>query len=248
MPPVGQKKKGVPLLMVARDRTRLDNLAEELREHVPVIVWPADLGSEEGCRKVVEAMKQYVPDLIVNCAGFGLYGAALDYDIKQNLDMVDLNIKALLDLTLEGAKLLISKGKKGTILNISSASDLIVFPGFAVYAATKAFVTQFSQSLDVETKPKGVRVLVSCPGVVPTAFRKRAAGRSDVPSGAGSMDVNFAARELWDQIIRQRGLHYFDFKTRVMVSLARFVFPQRLVSKILFKKVSSYRFNPHAKA
>lgn len=234
-------QKGVPLLMVARDKARLDNLAEELRTEVPVIVIPADLGSEQGCKVIVEAMKQYVPDLIVNNAGFGLYGPAIDYETKENLDMIDLNIKALLDLTLEGTKLLISKRKEGTILNISSASDFIVFPGFAVYAATKAFVTQFSRSLDVETSPKGVRVLVSCPGVVRTEFRKRAAGKRDAVSGSDGMDVDFAARELWNQIIKGRGLNYFDFKTRFMVSLARFILPQKLVSKILFKKVSSYK-------
>lgn len=155
--------------------------------------------------------------------------------------MVDLNIKALLELSLEASKSLIAKGKKGTVLNISSASDLIVFPGFAVYAATKAFVTQFSQSLDAEVKPQGVRILVACPGVVRTEFRKRASGKSGVPSGPAAMDVDFAARELWNQVVKGTGVHYFDFRTRILVSFARFFLPRWLVSKILFKRVLSLK-------
>lgn len=232
-------QKGIPLLMIARDKSRLEQLAHELSV-VPVTVLAADLATDEGRGKVVAAIHQYMPDLVVNNAGFGFYGEALAHPTNENLEMVDLNIKALLALTLEAARMLISEGKKGTILNISSASDLLVFPGFAVYAATKAFVTQFSQSMDVEVKPKGVRVLVACPGVVRTAFRKRASGTEGVPSGPGAMDVNFAAQQLWQQIEKGRGLHYFDFKTRVLIFLARFVLPRSLVNKFLFKTVLAY--------
>ena len=90
-------------------------------------------------------------------------------------------------------------------------------------------------------RPKGIRVLVACPGVIKTSFRKRASGNSDVKSGLNAMDVNYAVDQLWNQIAKGRGIHYFDFKTRLMVGLARFVIPRSIISKILFKTVLSYK-------
>lgn len=233
-------RQGISLILVARDLKKLEGVAKEFKDAVSVTILSADLETEQGCNKVVEVIKTTAPDLVVNSAGFGLYGEALAYPTEDNLKMVDLNIKALMQLTIEASRVLIARGKRGTILNISSASDLIVFPGFAVYAATKAFVTQFSQSLDVEVKPQGVRVLVSCPGVVRTEFRKRASGKSGVPTGTVSMDVDFAAKELWKQVVKGNGVHYFDMRTRLMVAVARFLLPRWLISRILYKTVLSY--------
>lgn len=233
--------KGVSLILVARDQTKLDLLAESLRDVATVATLSADLETEDGCNKVVQIIKERVPDLVVNSAGFGLYGEALSFPTIDNLKMVDLNAKSLMQMTIEASRALIASGRTGTILNISSASDLIIFPGFAVYAATKAFVTQLSQSMDVELKSKGVRVLVACPGVVRTEFRKRAAGRSGVSRGRVSMDVDYAAKQLWKQIVKGQAIHYFDLRTRIMIALARFLLPDWLVSKILYKTVMSYR-------
>ena len=237
-------KNKISMIIVARDLAKLESLAKELKNFVPVKIICADLCTKDGCNLVVDTIKNQVPDLVVNCAGFGLYGEATLFPTDENLKMIDLNIRALTEITLEASKTLISQKKKGTILNISSVSDLMIFPGFAIYAATKAFVTQFSQSLDIEMKDQGVRVLTASPGVVRTDFRRRASGRVDIPSGTFSMDVDFAARELWKQLVKGKSLNYFDLKTKIIRFIALHLIPSKLLSKILYKIILSYRHLP----
>lgn len=232
--------KKIPLLMTGRDRGRLDAMAAELGPLVPVEVVAADIGTDQGRAALVKAIRERKPDLIVNNAGFGLYGEALTYPSKQFLEMVDVNVKAVVELTLEGARTLIASGKKGVVLNISSSADLLVFPGLAVYAASKAFVTQFSQSLDFELKQRGVRVLASCPGVVKSDFRRRAAGLQHRAEGRASMDATYAAEQLWGQVARRQRLHRFDFKTRFGAFIARNLLPAALLGKILYRETESY--------
>lgn len=226
--------------MTGRDRGRLDAMAAELGPLVPVEVVAADIGTDQGRAALVKAIRERKPDLIVNNAGFGLYGEALTYPSKQFLEMVDVNVKAVVELTLEGARTLIASGKKGVVLNISSSADLLVFPGLAVYAASKAFVTQFSQSLDFELKQRGVRVLASCPGVVKSDFRRRAAGLQHRAEGRASMDATYAAEQLWGQVARRQRLHRFDFKTRFGAFIARNLLPAALLGKILYRETESY--------
>jgi short-subunit dehydrogenase len=232
-------RKGIPLLVTGRDVAKLNVLADELRALVSVEVIAADIALENGRRSLVEKIREQAPDLIINNAGFGLYGLALTHETNALQEIVDVNISGVLQLTLEGARVLQSKGKRGTILNISSASDLIVFPCLAVYAASKAFVTQFSRSLDEEMKSYGIRILVSCPGVVDTEFRKRASGKANAKSDPHSMSVSFAAEQIWNQIMKEKQVHVFDWKTRLGVFFGRFVLPQALVSKILLHKMES---------
>jgi uncharacterized protein len=236
--------KGIALIMTGRDQVKLNALAEELSPLVHVETLIADIAFEKGRLSLVEKIQERVPDLIVNNAGFGLYGPALSHETKELQEIVNVNISALLQLTLEGAKALRAARKQGTILNISSSSDLIVFPGLAVYAASKAFVTQFSRSFDEEMKHYGIRILVSCPGVVDTEFRKRASGNPEAKTDRYSMTPSFAAEQLWKQIVKGKQVHAFDWKTRFGVFLARYILPQALVSRILSRKMESLK---HAK-
>ena len=232
--------KKIALLMTGRDRDRLDALAKELSPLVPVEVISADISLESGREELVKAVHERVPDLIVNNAGFGLYGEALTYETSKFLEMVDVNVKGVVALTIEGARALVAAGKEGVILNISSSADLLVFPGLAVYAASKAFVTQFSQSMDFELKKRGVRVLVSCPGVVKSDFRRRAAGLEYQAEGRAAMDVDYAARQLWRQVMKRSRLHRFDFKTRIGSFIGRNLLPKALVGKVLFEVTEKY--------
>lgn len=233
-------REKIPLLMTGRDRERLDSLATELSPLVPVEVLAADIGTEEGRDVLVKAVRERTPDLLVNNAGFGLYGETLTHETASLLEMIDVNIKGVVDLTVEGARALIASGKKGVILNVSSSADLLVFPGLAVYAASKAFVTQFSQSIDFELKKRGIRVLVSCPGVVKTEFRSRASGLNQQTEGRTAMEVSFAAEQLWRQIEKGKRLHRFDFKTRIGSFIGRNLLPKPLVAKILFETTENY--------
>jgi short-subunit dehydrogenase len=232
-------RQGIPLLVTGRNSERLNALAEELKTMVPVIALSADLSLPQDREKLVEKINAYAPDLVVNNAGFGLYGEALSYETKEQLEIVNINASTVLSLTLESARAMIAQGKKGVILNVSSSADFLVFPGLAVYAATKAFVTQFS--LDFEMRQHGVRVLAACPGVVETNFRSRASGVVQESSNDPSaMSAEFAAKKLWWQIKKRKRVHMFDWKTRVAVCFARYFMPKALLAPILAKTIASY--------
>ena len=230
--------KGIDLLITGRSVERLEAIEKELKKKVNVTTLIADLSIDSEREVLIKKINRLKPDLVINNAGFGLYGLALSQPILENINMINLNVTALTHLTLESAKTLIESNKQGVILNVSSASDLLVFPGFAVYAASKAFVTQFSQSLDIELKEKGVRVLVACPGIVRTHFRLRAAKKTSLSQYPHSMKVSFAANQLWKQIIDRKTIHYFDWKTRGLLFVARYIFPKPLLAKFLLKNVT----------
>src|SRR5687768_9770759 len=169
--------KGINLIIHGRKQEKLEEIAKELRQKVQVTIVNADLRYPEGRKTVVDCIHNLKPDLVVNNAGGGLYGEALSHETSSSVNLLELDGVAVLELSLEAARTLVSEGKKGVIINISSAAAFLIFPWFAVYSACKAFVVQFSESFDEEMKPYGIRVLTSCPGVVSTKFRESSGGK-----------------------------------------------------------------------
>lgn len=196
-----------------------------------------DLSTAEGRASAVAYLKENVPSLVINNAGIGIYGEAVSQPPEQQQRLLALNTQAVSELTLAAAHAMMSAGIKGTILNVSSVAGFLPFSGFALYAASKAFVTQLSLALDGELATKGIRVLVSCPGPVTTAFRQRAGGREAAGNG-GSMTPEYAAAEILWQIRKGKALHVFDWRYRCFAAIARFL-PYRLLSSILARSIRS---------
>jgi short-subunit dehydrogenase len=119
------------------------------------------------------------PAFIVNCAGFGLLGPAAELALAEQLAMIDLNVRALADLSLRHIGSLARW--RGGILNVASLSAFCPAPEMAVYNASKAFVLSLGEALHCEFKPHGVRVTTVCSGPVPTRFQGRAGIRADLP-------------------------------------------------------------------
>jgi hypothetical protein len=134
----------------------------------------ADGARIDAARRIGDALIAYglEPEIVVNNAGFGLVGAAARLDRAEQLAMIDLNIRALTDLSLAWAEVL--QRRQGGILNVASVAGFLPGPGQAVYYATKAYVLSFSEALHRELSPRGVRVTALCPGPVPTEFQARA--------------------------------------------------------------------------
>jgi short-subunit dehydrogenase len=158
---------GHELVLVARRTAQLEELAGAIaaRGQVRPHVVTADLINELGSRRLE-------PNFVVNNAGFGLLGAAAELDRDEQLAMIDLNARALTDLSLRFIDSLTRH--RGGILNVASVASFLPGPGLAVYYATKAYVLSFSEALHHELKPKGVRVTALCPGPVATDFQTRA--------------------------------------------------------------------------
>ncbi len=168
---------GHELVLVARREQKLAELADEIaaRGRQRPAVLAVDLERADAVARIGEALKTQglEPEIVLNNAGFGLVGAAAELDHGKQLAMIDLNVRAVTDLSLAFVDCLVRR--KGGILNLASvASFLPAGPGMAVYYATKAYVLSFSEALHRELAPRGVRVTALCPGPVPTEFQVRA--------------------------------------------------------------------------
>lgn len=197
-----------------------------------------DLSHSAERENLLQLITEKKPDLVVNNAGFGLYGPCLSHSIEEQTKMIDVNVTALVEISLCAAKELIKEGKKGTILNISSAGAYFAYPTFNIYCASKAFVKQFSLALDGELQGQGVRVLCSCPGQIETDFRSRAAKGFPQQKNGQAMSIEKAVKEIWWQIEKEKPLHIFDWRVWLMVQISR-IFPRRMVERILIEKLRS---------
>lgn len=162
------------LVLVARREDVLQELAEELRQNHPALrvrVIAADLLSPEARGKLVAAALgegKSAPDLLINNAGMGDYGEFSSGDWEKSQRMMALNMEVLTHLAHAFLPSLCAQ--KGAMINLSSLAGDLPIPDFAVYAATKAYVSSFSEALRLELRERGVKILVVCPGPVPTEF------------------------------------------------------------------------------
>jgi short-subunit dehydrogenase len=169
-------RNGHALMLVARREDRLRQLADEIA--VPGKPNPLVLALDLADRNAADAIKSALQrndceaQYVVNNAGFSVIGPAAELDRAEQLAMIDVNMRALLDLSLAFTDSLIKH--RGGILNVGSLAGVMPGPCAAVYYASKAFVVSFSEALHQELKPLGVRVTCLCPGPVLTEFQARA--------------------------------------------------------------------------
>ena len=169
--------KGHNLVLVARSEDKLRALGDELqKKHQITAEYVAVDLTEPDADKLLfdETEKNAIEvDWLINNAGFGSMGDFAKLDLEHELGMVDLNISALVALThryLAGMR----ERRRGTVINVSSAAGFQPIPFMATYAATKAFVTSFSEAIAEENRPYGVQVLALCPGSTETNFHAAA--------------------------------------------------------------------------
>ncbi len=170
---------GHELVLVARREDRLEALADEIAAtgRPRPTVLPIDLGRRDAVAGLAAELtsRGLEPAAVVNNAGFGLAGAAAALDRGEQLAMIDLNVRALTELSLGFVESLARHG--GGILNVASVAAFLPGPGMAVYYASKAFVLSFTEALHRELSGRGIRVTALCPGPVPTEFQARAGQR-----------------------------------------------------------------------
>ena len=160
---------GQRLVLVARRRERLDELAAELGNARAVAMDLSAPGSAARLMADIAAHDETV-GLLVNNAGFGLSGQFAELDGERQREMIDLNCGALAELARAVLPAMIAR-QAGGILNVASTAAFQPGPGMAVYFATKAFVLSFSEALHDEAKPHDIKVSCLCPGPTRTEFR-----------------------------------------------------------------------------
>lgn len=185
------------MVLVARRGDRLATLAGELvREHgIKVRCFEADLSQSEQRLQLAAALaeKSLYPDCLINNAGMGDYGTFIESDWSKLETMMRVNMEALTHLTHLVLPDMISRSH-GAIVNISSLASILPIPDFAVYAATKAFVSSFSEALRIELREHNISVLAVCPGPVHTEFGQVAA-RSEGVEMHGMREAFYVDKE-----------------------------------------------------
>lgn len=185
-------RRGWSLILTARSQADLDALARELEgEHgVATRVVPCDLADPEGPARLVDRLASggLQVTLLANNAGFGAIGPFHELDRQRLLDMVQVNVTAVTELTRRLLPPMVERGE-GWILNVASTAAFQPGPLMAVYYASKAYVLSFSEAIQEELRGTGVSVTAFCPGVTRSAFQE-AAGMSPPPAGSWLLEAD----------------------------------------------------------
>ena len=231
---LAEKENYDEIWAIARREDRL----LELKEQVPCVRPLAmDLTLPASLEKLQDMLKEFAPEVktLVNAGGFGKFGTYEDVPLNDSMNMIDLNAKALVAVT----ETVLPYMQRGScVVQLDSLSAFQPVPYLNVYAATKAFVLSYSRGLNVELKPRGIRVMAVCPGWVRTEFFDRAETTSD--SAVTYFNVVYEAADVVRTAIRdmERGkkdVSIHGAPVRWQVWLVKLL-PHRLVMKIWMRQ------------
>lgn len=221
-------QKGYAVTVVARNEARLDTLLSELygKGHTKMV---ADLSKSEGILRIAtELTYGAIPyQLLVNNAGFGALGEFAKIPMEKNREMIGLNIMALVELS----HAFLQRAERGSgIIQVSSTLSFLPMPAQAVYSATKAFVTSFSESLWYQCRAKGITIINLCPGATITNFQVRSGGKTGgIPSFVLETADEVAGRAL-RALERKAGPTIISgWKNQIGAFIARLVTRKQLV-------------------
>lgn len=237
-------KHGHALVLVARRRDRLETLADDIAAggKPRPLVLALDLGEPGAAARIRAELdaQGLEAEYVVNNAGFGLSGRAASLDRAEQLAIIDLNMRALTDLSLAFLDSL--ERRRGGVLNVGSVAGFVPGPGSAVYYASKAYVVSFSEALNYELRSKGVRVTVLCPGPVATEFQIRA-GIKESTNTILDMPAAAVAEAGYRGLMRGRRTVIAGFGNKVAVLLLRLL-PHAWAMKVLDSRQQRQREQP----
>ncbi len=193
-------KKGYELLLIARRRDRLVELASSLETKTDIFV--CDIAIEDDCKSLLEYIGDKKVDVFLNNAGFGDCGNFVDTDLDKDLNMIDVNVRALHYL-MKGILRKMMPYNEGYLLNIASSAGILPGgPYMATYYATKAYVRSLSLAVNQELKEAGSKIYVGClcPGPVNTEFSATA----NVEFTLKGISAEFCVRYALDQMFARK--------------------------------------------
>ena len=221
--------KKVELILVARSKEKLEEIQESLPTKVTIIV--ADLANEQKVKELYVLIKKENIDILINNAGFGAFGDFTDTDLNNELEMIDVNIRAVHVLT----KFILrdmEKKQSGYILNVASSAAFVPGPLMATYYATKAYVYRLTEAIAEEQRVKktGVKISCLCPGPVDTNF----ANRANVIFAVKPLTSSYVAKYAIDEMFKGKLCIVPGFKMRLAKFFERFA-SDKLMVKIAYK-------------
>lgn len=226
-------REGHDLVLVARNRKRLEEIAAELgAAGVKVQVVAADLGSPDAPQQIEREAGNI--DILVNNAGLGVYGKFAETPLAEDVNLMRVNMESLVVLTKLFLPAMIQAGS-GRILNVASTAAFQPGPLMALYYASKAFVLSFSEAIANELHGTGVTVTVLCPGPTLTDFQRRAKMEdSNLVKRLGAMDAASVAEAGYRGLMGGKTLVIPGVRNRMLAESVRFA-PRKLVTNIARK-------------
>ena len=220
--------KKCELILVARNKEKLEEIQEELPTKVTIIV--ADLSNEQRVKELYVLVKKENIDILINNAGLGNFGYLTDTDLAKDLELINTNIKAVHILTKYLVKEMEKKETDTYILNVASSAAFQPGPLMSTYYATKAYVTQITEALYYEEKVKKSKVHVSvlCPGPVETNFNNVAGVHFSVKP----LKSTFVAKYAIDEMFKNKMMIIPGFKMKCAKFFSRFVSDKFLLKVI----------------
>ena len=188
--------KNVDLILVARRKDKLEELKKELSVNTKII--NMDLGIEKNCYKLYEQCKDEDIDILINNAGFGLFGEFFETDLDTELNMINVNIKAPHILTKLFLKDFIKKDY-GYILNVCSSAGFMAGPKLNTYYATKNYLTKLTMAINEELRQRASNVIISalCPGPTSTEFNKVAKGSFSIKEASSEYVAKYGIDKMF---------------------------------------------------
>ena len=214
--------KGIDLILVARNKEEMLKIKENVK--VNVLVIELNLLKEKNVFKLYEMCKDENIDILINNAGFGLFGIFTEADLTRELEMIDLNIKAYHILTKLFLKDFVEKDK-GYILNVASSAGFMAGPRLSTYYATKNYVLKLTMAINEELRQSGSNVVVSalCPGPVNTNFNKVAMGEFSIKEASPKYVAEYAI----DKMFKKKMIIVPTLRIKLGIFLLRLI-PYRL--------------------
>lgn len=214
--------KGIDLILVARNKEEMLKIKENVK--VNVLVIELNLLKEKNVFKLYEMCKDENIDILINNAGFGLFGIFTEADLTHELEMIDLNIKAYHILTKLFLKDFVEKDK-GYILNVASSAGFMAGPRLSTYYATKNYVLKLTMAINEELRQSGSNVVVSalCPGPVNTNFNKVAMGEFSIKEASPKYVAEYAI----DKMFKKKMIIVPTLRIKLGILLLRLI-PYRL--------------------
>lgn len=227
--------KGDDLVLVARSKSKLDELKASLESQYKVKVYAIgkDLSAINSAQEVYEeTSRQNIQiDYLINNAGFGDFGMFTETDWNKEQQMINLNITTLTQFTKLYVKDMVKRGK-GKIMNVASTAAFQSGPTMAVYFATKAYVLSFSEAVDNEVRDKGITVTILCPGATESGFQAAAAmEESGLVKGKKLPTSKEVAEYGYKAMMKGRTVAIHGWMNAILAGSVRFM-PRSIVVKI----------------
>ncbi|MBS4803308.1 MAG: SDR family oxidoreductase [Clostridium sp.] len=227
-------KDKINLILVARNDEKLREVKEELSLYdIMVYTISLDLAEDNSCEKVLDFVNKnnLSVDILINNAGMGSFGYLSEIEMEKELKLIDVNIRALTEITKIFLPIMIGHGE-GAIMNVASTAAFCAGPKMATYYASKAYVLNFTEALYEELRDTEIKISCLCPGPVKTSFQEKSGIRKNEAAKKALMTAKEVAKVAYKDFNKGKLIIVPGFKNKIIILLNKFI-PRSLSRKII---------------